>query len=298
MENNFSYILPEKICYKIDWFSAMFKNVSFEDILTLFGMSSEVYAPEFLKNEVQHMIGFDLWYYYTYEGVSLNSRYSFSGGDGAWFSEVLPDVRLDISGSGLDFLRSLGVEISNFRSPEKWFCKRTGELMQMHVTRCDFAFDLVNYQPTFLDDCIAHCKEYETVTGRVAVLRDGGSLVYSVRSGQEKTLYLGSKNSESMLRIYDKRLQYIDLSTGLYVKDNPYENPDSWIRVELQCRKKRADGLFFGTGDACSIFRYIYEKYTFSDMESPPWARQPAKFWLRLFDWEKIPSIIQNINFV
>lgn len=221
--------------------------------------------------------------------------------------DIFSKIRCNISGSGLAFLRGLGFEIAKKCNPDVWFDPETGEKFIFHLTRCDFAFDLINYKPEFLDKCIDHCRTQHTYADRIALLNGGTGLRYSYRLGDQKTLYLGSPRSEKLLRIYDKRLEYIDKKTKAYIKDNPYHNPDSWIRVEWQCRNEFAHGLFFSTDcdgnffekvQFMSVFRQIYERYCFSDMTSSYWNRQPAPFWHELFDWDVIPRIIENNNFV
>lgn len=123
------------------------------------------------------------------------------------------------------------------------------------------------------------------------------ALVYDIHTGSQKTLYVGSSQSDRLLRIYDKNMQAIDPNTGAYKPDmNPYGSPATWIRVELQTRNKLAHGLCTGDGDFQSILKYIYEKYCFADLSTPAHRREPAKFWSELWDWENIPQIVQNLH--
>lgn len=86
---------------------------------------------------------------------------------------------------------------------------------------------------------------------------------------------------------------------GVYLKDNPYDDPESWIRIELQTRNKLAHELAFDETEMLSIFKFIYTTYCFTDtVATNSHSRKPIEFWQNLFDWEEIPTIIQNAKSV
>lgn len=279
---------------KIDWYSAMFEDMSFMDVLRW--LKLDVYVSDFLIGMRERLSGFDEMFVFSYEGINLETRqFNFFGDQLSenCFEKKIPKIRLDISGSGLEFLRSTGM------NPDVYLRQEENIPQPFHCTRCDFAYDLINYKPEFLDQLIDYARNNHTEADRLCVYQLNNGLKYSIRTGGQKTIYLGASTSDKMLRVYDKRLQYIDPKTKLYKMQNPYNNPDSWIRIELQTRNKTAHGLCYGEGDMLSIFRYVYDSYRFSDVENThSHNRKPADFWTNLFNWEEIPRIIQNANSV
>jgi hypothetical protein len=121
-------------------------------------------------------------------------------------------------------------------------------------------------------------------------------------TGSQKTVYLGSPQSDSMLRVYDKRLQSINPGTGIYVKDNPYDNPDSWYRIEWQTRNKTAHNHVLDRNlEFKHILKLIFDRYAFADgtMDARNKARKPVDFWLSLFNWDDVEKrIVQNAKYV
>ena len=297
----------QKISCLIDYVSVIFENTSFNAILRFLKMDPNIYVSDFLQTECVQTYGCMYWFGFAFEGVQLTADNYVPDDekDAEIFDRIFSKIRCNISGSGLCFLRGIGFEIAERCNPDLWFDPETGEKFIFHMTRCDFAFDLINYKSDFLDKCIEHCRNHHTDADRIALM-NGSGLRYSYRLGDQKTLYLGSPRSDKLLRIYDKRLEYIDSKSKAYIRDNPYSNPDSWIRVEWQTRNafshgwffsKYIDGHFFEEVQFISILRQIYENYCFSDMTSKYWKRQPAPFWHELFDWDLIPRIIYNNKF-
>lgn len=280
---------------KIDWFSAMFEDMTFMDILKW--LKIDFFVTDFLVGCTERLSGFDEHFVYTYEGINLETRqfnlFGYEGTEDAFHKKV-PKIRLDISGSGLDFLRSL-----KLYDPDVYLRDYDNIPQPFHCTRCDFAYDLINYKEDFLDQLIHYARTNATEADRLCIFKLNTGIKYSIRTGGQKTIYLGASTSDKMLRVYDKRLQYIDPSTKLYKKANDYGNPDSWIRIELQTRNKQAHRLCYGQGDMLSIFRFIYETYQFTDtVNTTHHNRKPAQFWIDLFNWEEIPNIIQNAKSV
>lgn len=99
-------------------------------------------------------------------------------------------------------------------------------------TRVDLAIDDIGCNYYSCDDIvklieqhrlISKFKKYDTRMPRV--LSDG--------TKEGHTIYLGSRKSEAMLRIYDKQLEF----TKNHVPEFPYE----WIRWEMELKKERAN---------------------------------------------------------
>ena len=290
--------MAEKAIYsKIDWFTMIFNDMSFNEILNWLMLDG--IQDEFLNGIFERLSGFDNMLIFNYNGISLETKsYNFFSYNNEYdlscFDVTVPKVRLNISGSGLDFLRSQGMDVEDHLRCEELIPKPS------HCTRCDFAFDLINYAPELVDELIAYARDHQTPEERLCCFRNTSGFKYSIRTGGgQKTFYCGATTSDKMLRVYDKRLQHIDLRTGVYIKDNPYDDPESWIRIELQTRNKLSHGLAFGDGDMLSIFRFIYDTYCFVDtLNTNSHNRKPIEFWQILFDWEEIPGIIQNAKFV
>lgn len=286
---------------KIDWFSAVFESCSINDVLRFIGLEEE--QDEFFGNAFSRALGYDTQVTYAFDGVSIAVSYSLVNHfalnleDNTVFDFVFDRLRLDISGTGLDNLRCKWVEagcsLDTFDTHLR--TEQVLERGQMHVTRCDFAFDLIDYKPDFLDTIIEYLAG--NPLSRAPIMHLTSGLQYSVRTGDQKTVYLGSPRSDRMLRIYDKKMQSCD-DHGCWVKNMEYSGADSWIRIELQTRNKIAHGLCYGDGGMYSIFRYIYENFCFRDYNIHRNNATPVSFWDDLFDWDAIPPIIQNLHFV
>lgn len=292
--------ITPQIFAKIDWYSAVFESCSINDILDFLHLPHEV--DEFFGNQARRALGYDTQITYSFDGVSIAVSYALVNhfavdlDSTSVFDFVFDRLRLEISGSGLDSMRDKWVEAGADPGDFDNFLRTACELPRgvMHITRCDFAFDLIDYKPEFIDVIINHLN---TITNkRVPIMHLQGGLQFSVRTGDQKTVYLGSPRSDRMLRIYDKRLQLCS-PDGFWIKPVDYPDCSSWIRIELQCRNMIAHGLCLGDGDFDSIFRYIYEQYCFRDTCFCAERPKPVKFWDDLFDWQHIPPIVQNLRF-
>lgn len=285
---------------KIDWFSAMFEGSSINDVLDWLHIDHE--RDEFFENNFSRALGYDTQFVYGFNGVSVAVSYALANHfaldmtDISVFDYPFTSVRLDISGTGLNFLRDVWVDQGAQPEDFDLFLRTPCDLPRghMHITRCDFAFDLVDYRPDFIDVIIKHLNRIEGT--RVPIMHTQGGLKFSIRTGDQKTVYLGSPRSNRMLRIYDKRMQCMD-DDGLYNDKMIYHGCSSWIRIELQLRNDLAQGLCWGEGDWSSIFYYIYENYCFRDLDFPIHNPQPVSFWDDLFDWSTTPPIVQNLQF-
>lgn len=295
--------MEQLINYKIDWLSLMCQDVSIIDIMDTFIPDPhredllQVWQDRFVCSTTMGTV-VQLKYDSMLVQIPITSIYES-------FTTFDPDVldpfefaesrftkmRVDFSGQALDMIRSFGFDVESILN--------TGVILphgSCHITRCDHAFDLINYRSNFLDDCIDFCNNHhsEAAKPRVSCGLPSG-LGYSIRTGDQKTLYLGGGASDKCLRIYDKKLQYEQ--SNKFISSCPYgtedDRPDSWIRIELQTRRSLAQGMIDTALNAEHIFKYIFE--TFS-LRLPGRNSKPSEMWLSLFDWETITAIIQNAN--
>lgn len=294
---------------KIDWFSAVFNGCSINDILRWLQIDYEY--DEFFSRSFSRALGYDTQVTYAFDGVSiavsysLINHYAVDNTDISVFDFVFDRLRLDISGSGLDAMRDKWLDLGHDACDFDDHLRQIPVLERgdMHVTRCDFAYDLIDYCPDFLDNVISYCNSVSLSGGtRLPICTaSGGSLnggyKFSVRSGDQKTVYVGSTRGDKMLRIYDKRMQLTD-EDGIWLKNAGHQDCSSWIRIELQTRNGIAHGLCFGDGDFLTIFRYIYDTYAFRDLSSPSNKSSVVDFWDFLFTWEQLPQIRRNLHTV
>lgn len=293
-----------KIYCKIDWLTVMFFDCSMNHVLSWLHIDDCV--SDFCAGAFQQSRGYDEVFKFIYNGVMLEtSSFNFYGEDMSVsiFDTVVPKIRLELSGSALDYLRSIGVDMDSYRLVKPVL----PDGGSYHVTRCDWAFDFINYKPEFIDCLIDHINTHKLPSERIPLASTKGAISCKLVTCGQKTIYLGSPQSDRMLRIYDKRMQYLNLASQTYCKPNPYGDPSSWFRIEWQTRNRFANDLTLSVSpsgefnDFKSILKMIFEKYAFADgqMDARNKARCAVDFWLKLFDWKDIESrIIQNANFV
>lgn len=213
-----------------------------------------------------------------------------------FFNFRFDKMRVDVSGKGLDFLRSKHVDIEDLARN-----KLTNHGFNYHITRCDFAYDLINYKENFIRDVRALCKAYESARGRISVGNDdviSNQISRKWRSveGSEDIIYIGA--GEEMIRIYDKKLEQEEKKR--FSSECPYtvdgELPRSWIRIELETKREHAQRLL-DSPTYCTEFvlKYIYKHYA---IRAGDRNCKVSDVWIDLYDWREIAYIIQNANFV
>lgn len=289
----------------LDWYSCMFVDVSINEVISWVGLDPKLTSDEFLMSQHERCCGFDDSVVWSYNHVSIEAfrkcftAEEWSEFDISFFDRPCAKIRLDLSGQGLAFLRQTVPGIEDKLRDEKQL------LFGQHVTRVDFAFDFVNYKGDLVDQLIDYCRTNHTDSDRLCCVNREVAYKYSVRTGSQKTVYVGSNTSERMLRVYDKRLQYTDPSNTVYVKEDPYEHPETWCRIEWQLRNMWAMKVLFGQypdeeqKDFLHVLRLIFDVYSFADLSTPNWRREPIAFWQDVFsDWKFISAIIQNKNVV
>ena len=276
---------------KLDYFQAVFNDVDFAYVLEYIGLPATQFG-DFLTNSYERILGYDTHIGYRFENISIETRAEYlvkhDGEECDLSNWIFSKIFLIISGQGLDYLRSKGIDVDYLLRQQPAVNELTGRPV-MHPTRADFAFDLINYAPDFLDKCLDHLRNYNQW---VPLCGQKAPVKFSVRTGDQKTLYLGSPRSDKLLRIYDKKMEQSDRYGNLNSSPVDYD-VESWIRVEYQTRNAESYRMLYGEGDYLSIFRFIYDRYTFKSADG-----SPAEFWLNLFEWETIPSIIQNAKWV
>lgn len=283
--------LQPGIYYSVDWVTFMCFGVTVFDVLEqlvnkpqddlqkVFD-SSELIKPTYGEQykftfqsfsiEIPKM-AIDTLYYHGFEGVGYSD----------FFNLVLPQIRVNISGSQLDNLR-----VYYDRNCERLIFDihfdRPGA--RAHLTRVDHAFDLVDYCPDFYNDLMTACLKYGE-DGFVPTGRRCAYMKYSCRSGKERTVYIGSGSNCKLLRVYDKKFQFEQADQ--YISKCPFGTPDnrpkSWIRIELQARREFANSFHEDYSTPEAMFQFIYETYGVREKGS----KQPDDFWNYLFNWQE-----------
>ena len=100
---------------KIDWLTVMFFDCSLHDVLNWIELGDCVISFWVLMSSAGDMIRF---FKFIYNGVCLEtSALNFYGHqmDVLLFDVVVPKIRLELSGSALDYLRSRGINMDDHR---------------------------------------------------------------------------------------------------------------------------------------------------------------------------------------
>lgn len=285
---------------KIDWFTAVFEDCTIFDILVNFPDLAQRITGDFTSVWNQHFLvsrGYCSEVCFSIEGASFMVRFDDVYKDlddktDAFeaFNTVFRKIRLDMSGKCLDNFRAMGYNVD----VDLWQPFVIPDTASYHVTRCDFAFDLLDYHENFYNDTIAALHQFgDEWSGTVGVIGSMRPMKFQINYGAASIIRFGSSNSDKQLRIYDKDKQ-MRLTNKV---QTDYQYDKSWIRIEFQARREDAHGLLYAeNGNFESVFKYIFQNYGIRQgrgMDSGA-----IKAWTDLFDWEVIPTIIQNANFV
>lgn len=239
---------------KIDAYSAVWKDCDLSVVLDYYYLSKPFSGfwsdavPCFAQMSYGDVVKF------IYNDVLLSfwqsdfeSALASCGGDFASLPKChFRKVQISMMGQGLDYLRSLGLDVDSDHSILRVVNPN------FHVTRCDFAFDFVNYDLGF--DLFQMFEKFvsrgDTLSkeGRLCVRGRPGGLTYQKKYGSnERTFYIGSPSSERVLRVYDKYLERRQASGGVFM-DTSFGDPSSvssWVRIELQTRKTLTGKMLF-----------------------------------------------------
>lgn len=281
---------------KIDYYTAVFYNSSFEKVLNDFLELGFDFSDPVLQSTYTRQAGYEDVICYTFGSGRVTAAYKNVVEDGeSPFDTIYESVRLELSGKALDELRNhydypdyLDTVLHKFLPPD--------ELGQrsMSVTRCDFAFDFVNYKFNIYERCREELRSLASENGTIKVKGRCRPVNFSVRSGAERTIYIGSNKSEKLIRIYDKAFEIQCKKGGIGKLPDPSINYDvkMWHRVEFQCRREWAEYFLLNAQDYLQVLKYVYSEYAFQDQQG-----NVTEFWQDLFDWILIPSIVQNAKY-
>lgn len=292
---------------KLDWYSVMIYNVSFRKVLQFLKVEYDFYN-DLIANGFQRNCCYSTQQIFTFNGITLEINFDdfllLDGDIEKIFDFDFVHIRLDISGTGLDFLRGifkqpyeLELYLQNLESYNIF-----GEVdKDFKITRADFAFDFVNYEkcPDFVEKLLdwfyktEYDPNYRTSSGGLNCGRPNAPIKYSLRSGDQHTIYLGTTRSNRLVRIYNKLMQY--QKNGVIVKPLPFpENMDvkSWFRIEFQTRKVEASKYLFGFNRFEDILKIIFNDYLIRDKQG-----KPLDFLLDLYDWGSLQEITYNASF-
>lgn len=295
---------------KIDWYTVLLYNTSFKDVLEKLNCFADV-CDEILNSGYQRSVGYRTDIVYSSNGVNVSVKMDDTLGvdEENMFFNKWSELRLDISGQGLDYLRALNDNLDlSLCDIHFW-----GDELSFKITRCDFAFDFVNYYSSFLDEFIFKLQDLERSfslsrgsDGNIylGTVGKGGSFgrrtAYNYRVGSDvKCLYLGTVRSDKLVRIYDKKLEQSKGGVFLkplpkYFADNGDGEVNSWFRIEFQTRRKFAHKYLFGCGgDLKVVLRELFDTYQCKD----PTTGQAFEFIKKLYNWDSLPKFIDNLHF-
>ncbi len=276
----------------LDAYTAVFNDECMRNVLEWLGVDMDLYSDDIFKTmHMCHYCGDDN-FMFAFNGILVFARkYYFYGynPDTSIFDLVVPQVRIDVKGIGLQWLREIGFD------PDRKLRDPSYLLPSGHVTRVDFAYDFIDYMPNLYYDLKDYCENNQTDTGRISCGGTGG-VTCTIQSGSRRLIYLGSNQSTKMLRVYDKKLEMTDRKTGL-LKENIYACPNSWIRIEWQIRDDTAHKMCLDSADMLAILKELYKSYQFQDVaNTTKQNRRPSEFWINLFNWEELPNLAHNIQ--
>ena len=295
---------------KIDWYTAIFENCSLRQICEKIHIDCSYY-DELLQSNYERSLGYDSNFVMNIHGVSFEIRFNealeeyqkqFFDGFGdvnivRFFDKTFSTIRLDISGTGLEFLRCK-FEVDSMMTEKGYFLP-----YQMHVTRADLAFDFVNekfddyFKPLYNFLVNKSIRSFGHFSVRVESAK--GPLKYNIKAGEEETIYIGSSRSDRMLRIYNKKLQLCP--KGIWKEDkiplsfteHESRDIDTWFRIEFQTRNNKAASLLYSCNNELKNILLLMEKdYMFIGDDG-----KPLSFCQTLYDWSSLQSIIQNAKY-
>lgn len=295
---------------KIDWYTAIFENCSLRQICEKIHIDCSYY-DELLQSNYERSLGYDSNFVMNIHGVSFEIRFNealeeyqkqFVDGFGdvnivRFFDKTFSSIRLDISGTGLEFLRCK-FEVDSMMTEKGYFLP-----YQMHVTRADFAFDFVNekfddyFKPLY--NFLVNKSLGSFGKPSVKVLTAKCPLSYNIKAGEEETIYIGSSRSDRMLRIYNKKLQLCP--KGIWKEDkiplsfteHEVKDIDTWFRIEFQTRNNKAMSLLYSCNNELKNILLLMEKdYMFIGEDG-----LPLSFCQTLYDWTSLQPVIQNAKY-
>ena len=255
----------------IDWLSFTTKRHAVKDLFPLLGIDPRLFET------VNGSKGFRFRQYFG--GISIHHQaYQIENVvEGEW-------VWLEMSGQGCRTFETHGN--GDF---EKFFALARGDPENIHITRCDIAFD--DTTGVFNMDTLNEETRLQNYTSRIQAWESR----YTYKGN---TVYFGSRFSNILIRIYDKARE-----RGYDEKDNLH-----WIRCELQLKDENALGFARRIKDEklSNIFLGVLKNYLIyrtpveTDSNKRRW---PVREWwdtflddaVRVSLWEK-PGVDYNLS--
>lgn len=300
---------------RVDTYSVVLYNSSIRDILDKFDIVNENFESAF-KSYDKNDVKLGSTFVWTYNGLRFETKLDeknfierdivYNDKEISLLDISFSYLRFYISSEGIDFIESLHKDDDMFSlqvlfsQPDFWYDVCT----DFRVTRCDFAFDFVNYEGNEFERlrkiiAKADFDDKLTENGRLYTGAASG-LTYSYRGGKERTIYLGSTGADRMLRIYDKKFQVFGYEGSLDTSKVPdvilreeFKNEleiKTWYRVELQTRESFAQRYLVSSQ---GNFEFIMgEIANFFDVRTKD-GKTIAPLH-KIFLWTKRTPIIQN----
>lgn len=233
-------------------------------------------------------------------------------------------VRFNSSGVQLDNMRALGFSPEEMFTSFEFWCSsfhdacgdsRPPIANKFRVSRCDFAFDLVNdplITGSYLEEVLKEFSGYKAAGIKRLCHGKPGGLTYEPQLGEnirclyigkgEKTIERGSgSTTPEFIRIYDKKLevgvkQYKTLDSSLWPDDEPHQGVRDWVRIELQCRNNVAEGFLFSLQNVTPaekfqrVMKHIADRYLVKTERGADTVQSLRK----IFD----VTLSQNLHFI
>lgn len=162
---------------------------------------------------------------------------------------------IDLTASGKAMFESLA-QLQDIKVDWKRIVEVIYQKFQGHVSRIDVAIDLIDYGYS-VDEIYNKLKneEYLFLNARKQII-PVKRIRYIGANNQVLTIYVGSRNSDAFLRLYDKRQEQLD-NKGLY--RSLANNYQDWIRVkgDFKHREAHAIGAMVSTLNTDNIYPYL-----------------------------------------
>lgn len=300
---------------KLDWLSLIYNNATVNNVLLCLGLEKFYDVPDLYNSLSARNI--NILAFATYVNITIcNVTFSVSVVEARYklyelVDNTVPSVdkflntewdqlRVDISGSGLDYLRSLGimVDLPEWRSNDRLSgLSVIGRELQYHATRIDIAFDVLEFSSSLWREFADSVRFHLDTLGRVPVgLQERKKYVVAeVREGATRSIYMGRGTSDKLLRIYDKLYQLKDKPEKILYKDNDGHRPSTWIRYELQARREIECTKLLFCIDWAAAWHYIYSNFCVLRSDGRG-GREVMPCWVDLFESVETKTIIQNAN--
>ena len=322
---------------KLDWFSCVIHHASIKEVAEILGLDFPKILIE-CENEIANKKRLD-WFNeqtrgclvfkcFDYNNIFFRlrrddwkffERAGFMSHKIDIFNEICDEICLEISGTGLDYLRSLHDTADEMLMTESLFgylpCDDDDEpQLRAHCTRADIAFDFVNVHKADFDQMYRELAELQ-LAGAVYIPCVGSNAAshFSLKiGGKERTIYLGTTRANRLLRIYDKKLERVqkdkktDFDTLYFTevekKNDPNFELDSWFRVEYQTRSDIATACLYGCGlDLSRVMREICNRYCLAYPNLEGYHKgdhmKPIECFHNVFEYEGLTRIGLNNHF-